>query len=253
MVEWINESRINVRGTRFAVASWAARPQKMLQIMKERFQIDEYARLADEIGPDASIVELGIRTGASTAFLAILFEPRLLSAFDIDSQSSELFNKFLASHPDAARIRTHFECDQGDAAKLSRLVNDDFGNLPLDAVIDDASHLLAPTTTSFNILFPRLRPGGVFVIEDWSWEHYTEGLTGQADVGVFEELVTGFARLALEAVLVSAHSPDIISKVLLMRGIAVIYRGPAPLDPEAFDIRDYLGEKGTQLLAARSQ
>ena len=33
----------------------------------------------------------------------------------------------------------------------------------------DASHWLEETRTSFEILFPRLRPGGVYVIEDWGW------------------------------------------------------------------------------------
>jgi predicted methyltransferase len=35
----------------------------------------------------------------------------------------------------------------------------------LDLVVDDTSHL-GPTRASFNTLFPRLRPGGVYVIED---------------------------------------------------------------------------------------
>ena len=38
---------------------------------------------------------------------------------------------------------------------------------PLDLVIDDASHLYGPTMASFEVLFPRLRPGGLYVIEDW--------------------------------------------------------------------------------------
>ena len=46
--------------------------------------------------------------------------------------------------------------------------------LQLDLVIDDASHLLPETTASFNVLFPRLRAGGLFVIEDWSWQHYRD-------------------------------------------------------------------------------
>ncbi len=36
-------------------------------------------------------------------------------AFEIAKDASEGFNAFLATHPDALRIRAHFECDQGDA------------------------------------------------------------------------------------------------------------------------------------------
>lgn len=215
--------------------------------MKERFQVDLYGELVEEVGRDANIVELGIRTGASTAFLAVLFEPRLISAFEIAKEASEPFDVFLASHPDASRIRAHFDCDQGDAPKLSRLVDSDFGDSALDLVIDDASHMLGPSMVSFNVLFPRLRPGGIFVLEDWSWEHFSEGLVGPS---YDEESVTGFARLALLAVLVSAQCPDIIAKVVLLRGIAIIYRGTQELEPEGFDIESLLGERGAQLLAA---
>ena len=39
-------------------------------------------------------------------------------------------------------------------------------------MIDDASHLYAQTKASFETLFPRVRPGGLYVIEDWAWFHW---------------------------------------------------------------------------------
>jgi hypothetical protein len=41
----------------------------------------------------------------------------------------------------------------------------------LDFVIDDASHTYEHTRRSFEILFPLLRPGGLYLIEDWAWAH----------------------------------------------------------------------------------
>ena len=38
-------------------------------------------------------------------------------------------------------------------------------------MIDDASHLYEPSLASFETLFPLLRPGGTYIIEDWKWEH----------------------------------------------------------------------------------
>ena len=246
MIEWLSKSQIKVRGSKFALASFGAPPTKELRIMKERFQINCYESLAKEIGPDANIVELGIRTGGSTAFLAVLFQPRILTAIEIDERASNLFNEFLACHPDGSRIRTHFECDQGDVVDVKKVLEDDFGKQPIDMVIDDASHRLEPSTISFNILFPRIRPGGIFVIEDWSWEHYAEGQAGPDHLA---DQVTGFARLALEASLVCAHRPDVIAKVVLMRGIAIIYRGPVELAAEGFSISELLGERGKKLFA----
>jgi hypothetical protein len=43
---------------------------------------------------------------------------------------------------------------------------------PLDLVIDDASHIYGPTKASFQALFPLLRPGGLYLIEDWAWAHW---------------------------------------------------------------------------------
>ena len=56
-----------------------------------------------------------------------------------------------------------------DAPVLARRVDAAFGNRPLDLVMDDASHLGPQTRASFETLFPRLRAGGLYIIEDWSW------------------------------------------------------------------------------------
>ena len=52
-------------------------------------------------------------------------------------------------------------------ARLAEIVDEAFGDEPLDLVVDDCSHRYKPSRASFNELFPRLRPGGVYVIEDW--------------------------------------------------------------------------------------
>ncbi|MFP3608175.1 class I SAM-dependent methyltransferase, partial [Paraburkholderia sp. SIMBA_053] len=36
-------------------------------------------------------------------------------------------------------------------------------------VVDDASHFYEQTKTSFKTLFPLVRPGGLYIIEDWNW------------------------------------------------------------------------------------
>ncbi len=56
-------------------------------------------------------------------------------------------------------------------AVVRQIIDDEFGSEPLDLVTDDASHLLDLTRISFETLFPRIRPGGVFIIEDWNCDH----------------------------------------------------------------------------------
>jgi hypothetical protein len=43
-----------------------------------------------------------------------------------------------------------------------------------DRLGDDASHVLAPTIAIFEMLLPKLRPGGLFTIEDWPCKHLQE-------------------------------------------------------------------------------
>jgi hypothetical protein len=63
-----------------------------------------------------------------------------------------------------AESRVHvLQGDQGDARFLDSMARE-FG--PFDIVIDDGSHISHHVITSFNALFPHVRPGGIYVVED---------------------------------------------------------------------------------------
>lgn len=72
-----------------------------------------------------------------------------------------------------SRTPRSFLCDQTDKEGLENLIKG-FGNP--DIIIDDASHIQSNTIKSFEILFPLLKSGGLYCIEDcvtafWpSWE-----------------------------------------------------------------------------------
>src|SRR5437773_2169729 len=67
----------------------------------------------------------------------------------------------------------HFGTSQCDGDKLSQIVLGELAD-ELDLVVDDASHTYEETRASFEYLFPLLNPGGVYVIEDWSWAHHPD-------------------------------------------------------------------------------
>ena len=54
---------------------------------------------------------------------------------------------------------------------MREILDHEFVDESIDLVIDDASHLYVETKASFEELFPRLRPGGLFIIEDWASGH----------------------------------------------------------------------------------
>jgi Methyltransferase domain len=122
-----------------------------------------------------TIVELGIKRGGSTALLALVADPDLLVALDLEPEIPPLLAGFIQSHGLGSRVVTAFGVDQGDRSTVSRFVDEHQPEGGFDLVIDDASHRLAPTRASFEVLFPRLRPGGSYVIEDWTsdWEAAT--------------------------------------------------------------------------------
>jgi predicted O-methyltransferase YrrM len=117
------------------------------------------------------IVELGIAEGGSTALIAITAAPAALLAVDIEPVPQPALEELIARRDLGRSVHTRYGLDQADREGLDRAVTEAIGDEPLDLVLDDASHELDPTRTSFEVLFPRLRHGGLYAIEDWSSDH----------------------------------------------------------------------------------
>jgi hypothetical protein len=92
-------------------------------------------------------------------------------ALDIAPGPIPLLSDLLERRGLADRVSLHWGVDQADKPRIARIIDDAFQAEPLDLVIDDASHLYGPTVATFDVLFPRLRPGGRYVVEDWSCDH----------------------------------------------------------------------------------
>lgn len=119
----------------------------------------------------ANIVEVGISQGGSTALIAQIAEPAKLVAIELSADPVEPLERFLDETGRRGTVHPYYGIDQSDREVVPRIMDDEFGDEPIDVVTDDASHLLDLTRTTFEMLFPRLRPGGTYIIEDWNWEH----------------------------------------------------------------------------------
>ncbi|MCR6488782.1 class I SAM-dependent methyltransferase [Amycolatopsis sp. OK19-0408] len=91
-----------------------------------------------------------------------------------------------------SRIRT-FRGDQNDPEFLARLAAE---HGPFDIVIDDGSHRNDHVLTSFDALFPHVRDGGLYVIEDlqssyWTRFGGTPDGTGATTVSKLKTLIDG--------------------------------------------------------------
>ena len=110
-------------------------------------------------GEPLTLLELGVggyddpRAGGESLRMWKAFFPRA-RIYGLD-----VFDKKAVEEP---RIRV-FQGSQDDPAFLARVVAE---TGPLDIVIDDASHVNAAVLASFDVLFPHVREGGIYAIED---------------------------------------------------------------------------------------
>ncbi len=268
MLDWKSDSRLSVDGTEFTVSdSWRLGPDAApgtLLIRKPRWMIERYVALQSSIAAKR-VVELGIYEGGGTVLLDRLFVPDRLVAVDLSPTRVDALDRYAADARRERAVHAYFGVDQSDRARLGAILNGEFDG-PLDLVIDDASHLLAETVASFNVLFPRLRPGGLFVVEDWSCQ-LEEGraiattlttnpeamaeLSRRFEAG--ERPVAGvapLARLVTELVLIAGCADEIVAEVMeVRRGWAVVRRGDGELDPTTFDVDECYRSFGGGVLA----
>jgi predicted O-methyltransferase YrrM len=242
-LQWTSEENFSLDGVAYASLARNAEAGR-LSIFKGRSAIEQYETLVEATKP-RTIMELGIFGGGSTALLAQLAAPAKLVAVELNQARVAALDAFIDQLGLGAVVAAYYGVNQADTARLAEIVEHEFVSTPLDLVIDDASHLIDETRASFNALFPRLRPGGTYVIEDWSWPHRSYVFPNPSYRGV-----PPVSAFALELALVAARDDAVIVDVTLQRGLAVVRRGPAPLDPAGFDAASYLDAVGVEMVDA---
>jgi predicted O-methyltransferase YrrM len=181
---WIDDLRLEIGGTKFIATSLPlGAVGDQFVIVKPPELVRRYLSLFDRERP-RRIVELGIKDGGSTALIALAAEPDIFLAADLESDIPLLLAQLIDTHQLGDRVITRFGLDQGDRAALTGFVRSHMPEGEIDLVVDDASHILGPTRTSFEVLFPRLRPGGLYIVEDWSAECIAAGYLARALPGV---------------------------------------------------------------------
>lgn len=179
-----------------------------------------------------NIFDLGIFKGGSVALYNELFSPKRLVAVDIQQKRNEMLDLYVSRG--RKQVLTLYGIDQSDSGKMRSVLREEFGDARLDLVVDDASHLYEHTLASFNVLFPALRPGGLYVIEDWAWSHWP-GDEWQKPKGYFRNRQP-LSRLVFEIVMTCASSSEGIVKAVHVTGNTVfVERGNAVL-PADWDV-----------------
>ena len=83
-------------------------------------------------------------------------------------------------------------CDQNDRKRLNEIATQ-FG--PFDVIVDDGCHRYTETQTCYQELYKHLKPGGYYIIEDWSVGYWKDpegtyrGAHGETMVGLVVDII----------------------------------------------------------------
>jgi SAM-dependent methyltransferase len=190
-------------------------------LYKPKDLIDQYERFFSthqEFNPH-NVVELGMWEGGSVAFWFEIFKPEKHIAIDLQPRTDSLyFQEYVRDRGLHNRLKTYWHTNQADSLRLKEIVQHEFNEQPLDLVMDDASHYYELTKISFETLFPLIRPGGFYIIEDWAWWHW-QGLEN------YYSEATPLSKLIFELVEAAGTSKDIIKNIVIYQSIVIVERG----------------------------
>ena len=132
---------------------------KALPICFGQSYLDIYERYFEPMRERVrNVLEFGVAAGGSLRTWEEYFPHAQIVGVDVNPDAQQRTTS-------RTRILT---CSQDDAWQLHALATD------FDIIVDDGSHINDLTVASFNIMFPRVREGGYYIIEDMGLTHDTD-------------------------------------------------------------------------------
>jgi SAM-dependent methyltransferase len=227
-IEWLNAEDFRLDGISYknALGRWDLKTNdKAVVALKAPDFLERYAQILDREKID-NILELGVFEGGSALLLTSIFKPQKFVGIDRCAPVPEL-DKILSKNPIGRSISIHYETSQDDEAKLNEILSREFGSDAIDLIADDASHLYFETRASFEICFPRLRPGGYYVIEDWGWAHWPGRF--QTDSRFLHERLP-MSQLIMELTMCCANYGQAIESIQIFPAMVFVRKGWATPD-----------------------
>ncbi|QZY47754.1 class I SAM-dependent methyltransferase [Mycolicibacterium austroafricanum] len=141
---------------------------------KSELYLDRYTREFGHLfGEEVALLELGVQRGGSMYLWRDLFPYGQIAGLDLNH---------IPVDDDSGRIHV-YQGFQQDTAVLNR-IGSEVAPKGFDIIIDDASHLGEYTRDSFWHLFRHhLKPGGIYVIDDWGCAYWSDWADGHRYTG----------------------------------------------------------------------
>ena len=198
-------------------------------MMKTRAILDAYPDVIRSRGKFEDILELGIMKGGSSVLFNELLQPNRHMSVDVYEHKSGLteFSNYVAAQ--GRQFVARFDLSQGEPDKIIAAYESAFhAEARFDLIIDDASHNYALSAIAFNRLFPLLRPGGIYALEDWGWGHWP-GVWQEKTHPEFEN--PSLSNLPIYALLSVTGGDGAIAKVIATPNVTFMFRGDTPPSP----------------------
>jgi predicted O-methyltransferase YrrM len=110
------------------------------------------------------VLEIGLYNGGSLRMWRDYLPNAVLHGIDIDART-------LAYQDEVPNSQVRL-VDQGDAGALEALIAELGGNY--DFILDDGGHTMEQQIVSFEVLWPTIMPGGIYVIEDIATAYFAD-------------------------------------------------------------------------------
>ena len=193
------------------------------------------------------IFEMGILQGGSVVLYDQIFTPEKMVAIEYVDKPVAALTNYTNKHRKSEIIRPYYGVNQADRSKMELILNAEFPDKDIDLIIDDASHLYDETRQAFNICFPYLKNGGLYVIEDWAWAHWS-GDYWQKSNAYFNNR-TALSNLLIELFMLAASCPNFIKDIIVEPSVITVTRGGGALPENEFNIEDHYLLRGKHFSA----
>jgi cephalosporin hydroxylase len=225
-IEWLSDEEFRVGGVKFlsGLRDYSLKTNdERIVILKDLPSLELYKTVFAGVEP-RNVLEFGIFQGGSPALFSLWLDVEKFVGIDL-CDPVQRFDAFCARHPIGKKIRSYYGTSQTDKQRIDQIVAAEFGDKPLDLIIDDASHLYEETRRTFEIAFPYLKPDGIYVVEDWGWAHWpgSKVFMGKTAMSIF----------IMELIMLCASRSDLIREVRVFPPFAFIQKAPgAPALPD---------------------
>jgi SAM-dependent methyltransferase len=183
------------------------------------------------------IFDMGILQGGSVVLYDQIFYPKKIVAIDHSPYPVDALTDYVNKNNKAKVLKPHYGVNQADRSAMEKILSAEFADRDIDLIIDDASHLYDETREAFNICFPYLKKGGIYIIEDWAWAHWS-GDCWQKDNEYFRER-KALSNFLIELFMLSASRPDLISNILIDSHVIKIIKGFGHIPNIPFNIEEH--------------